>query len=358
MTSIRAFCTSSHPQKLFLLALVALMGEFNLGLAQKQPAAPEPSSVTWKGETEGKPGDYAGADKCRSCHKAETVQFSKTVHAKIEVAGKKYLSGCEACHGPGKSHADSMEAAEGNEAKIAAALKRVPIFAFRANPKENTSRCMTCHITSKDEDLFNHSEHMMHGVSCDSCHATHLVEAAEHPGRPGLAFAQARFSQMPRLSEETRWLHNSLLKKPQPDLCFSCHGAIQAQFALPMHHRVPEGLMKCTDCHTPHGSMSRAMLRKTSWEACVTCHVEKRGPFVFEHAAVRVEGCVSCHTPHGSVDRMLMLRREGRFLCLQCHVDPFAPNVPHGRLSFPTRGECVRCHVTIHGSNFNEFFLQ
>jgi hypothetical protein len=54
---------------------------------------------------------------------------------------------------------------------------------------------------------------------------------------------------------------------------------------------------------------------------------------------------------------MLLVRREGRFTCLQCHVDPFAPNVPHGRLGFQTRGECVRCHATVHGSNSSPYFL-
>jgi hypothetical protein len=39
-------------------------------------------------------------------------------------------------------------------------------------------------------------------------------------------------------------------------------------------------------------------------------------------------------------------------------VDPFAANVPHSRLSFQTRGDCVRCHATIHGSNVSEYFIQ
>ena len=63
------------------------------------------------------------------------------------------------------------------------------------------------------------------------------------------------------------------------------------------------------------------------------------------------------HTPHGSVNRQLLVRREERFLCLQCHVDPFAANVPHSRLSFQTRGDCTRCHSAIHGSNFDASFL-
>src|SRR5229473_1124700 len=111
---------------------------------------------------------------------------------------------------------------------------------------------------------------------------------------------------------------------------------------------VPEGALKCTDCHNTHGTSNRATLRQTGWETCTQCHIEKRGPFVFEHSAVKVEGCTACHTPHGSVNRMLLVRREERFLCLQCHVNPSAVNVPHGRLGFQTRGDCSRCHASIH----------
>ncbi len=35
------------------------------------------------------------------------------------------------------------------------------------------------------------------------------------------------------------------LKKSQSDLCYSCHQVVQAQFALPNHHRAPEGF-PCT----------------------------------------------------------------------------------------------------------------
>lgn len=341
------------------------------GFTQKQPEATEPPSVAvaWQGLAEGPPGDYVGVERCRSCHKAETVEFLKTPHARLAVPGKDFAQGCEICHGPGKAHSDAVEAARGDDAKIAAALKQSPIFAFRGNPKENAERCMTCHISSRQQEFFAESGHAGHGLSCNQCHATHLVDEIKDQSKGDLSYPQAYLFQLPKLADETRWLHNSLLKESEPSLCFTCHRTIQAQFALPVHHRVPEGLMKCTDCHSPHGSFNLASLKKPNWETCVKCHVEKRGPYVFEHPAVKVEGCVICHNPHGTTNRMLLVRREGRQLCLQCHVVTATVGgagvgfhgqraVPHGRFGYQTSGECVRCHVTIHGSNFDPNFLR
>lgn len=321
----------------------------NLASAQKQPASNEPSSVAWKAPSEGKADDYVGQDTCAGCHEARAKEFAKTVHARVAPAGVQYGAGCESCHGPGKAHVEA--ASEGKPPQQF-------IFGFHGKPEENAERCLRCHNTSKEQDLFIRSEHKFHGVWCGECHEPHLVERIAKRERVEPSIPQAQFFSVPKLTEENRWLSQSLLRKSQPDLCFTCHRTIQAQFALPTHHRVPEGLMKCTDCHNPHGTMNRPFLKKANWEVCVSCHVEKRGPYVFEHPAVKIEGCTICHSPHGSVTRNNLLRREGRFLCLQCHVDPQAANVPHSRFGFQTRGECVRCHVTIHGSNTSEFFLE
>ena len=318
--------------------------------AQTLPAAAEPPSVTATLPSTGKDALHIGMERCQSCHKAEVRQFEKTPHAFVSAAKASTPMDCETCHGPGKAHADAEEAAHGDDAKTLAASKL--IFAFRGNPKQNAERCQGCHLTSRSQSQFGHSTHSNHGVSCNDCHATHLVERVQRAPLP-----QAAFFSLPKLPEESRWLQGSLLKKSQPELCYGCHGNIQAQFTLPAHHRVPEGAMKCTDCHNTHGTSNRASLRQSGWETCVQCHIEKRGPFVFEHSAVKVEGCVTCHTPHGSINKMLLVRREERYLCLGCHVNPSAVNVPHSRLSFQTRGDCTRCHASIHGSNFESNFL-
>ena len=53
--------------------------------------------------------------------------------------------------------------------------------------------------------------------------------------------------------------------------------------------------------------------------ACIKCHVDKRGPFVFEHPPVRVEGCETCHNPHGSMNAKLLRRPVVFTVCLECH---------------------------------------
>jgi predicted CXXCH cytochrome family protein len=344
------------PLLAFALLCCLAAGSF----AQKRPESVRGPSVASRAPRFDAPAaEFAGPEACKDCHKNETLEYEKTSHSKIVFPGQEYIQGCETCHGPGKAHSDAVQAAHGDDAGIAKALAEHPIFAFRGTAAENASRCLSCHISSRQQDRFEHSQHAGHGVSCGQCHAAHLVDEVKDASKAGLSYPQAYFFQVPQIAEESRWVRNSLLKQSEPALCYGCHVTVQAQFAQPEHHRVPEGLMKCSDCHNPHGSENVASLNNPGWETCVKCHVEKRGPFVFEHPAVKVEGCVTCHNPHGSANRMLLVRREGRQLCLQCHTGFHAqPQVPHSRLGFQTSGECVRCHVTVHGSSLDINFLR
>ena len=310
-----------------------------------------------------KPDDYVGAETCMGCHSDEADQLKKTPMAVLltDKYSKKYpleQRGCEACHGPGKAHVEAVSNGDPNFRDL--------IYSFaRHTPLENAVRCLSCHqekrlMSGKEKDekqtLFLRSRHLGAGITCITCHDPHLLpnKEASKPTPP----LQALFNT-PRFGPERDWLNNRLLRQPEIVLCFSCHQERQADFQLPVRHRVNEGEVKCTDCHNPHGATNAKEVKGAGTEqVCYSCHVEKRGPFVFEHAPVRVEGCMACHTPHGSINKHLLIRRQGRELCLECHVAPQAVNVPHPRLNFQTSGECTRCHVEIHGSNYQPQFLR
>ncbi len=328
--------------------------------AQRRPAATEPPSVIWKNVLTGKPSDYVKSVRtCEHCHRAEVLEFEKTPHSQIKLPAGNPVASCAICHGPEAAHVVAEEAAAGDVAKMEAGAKL--IFSFHGNPKENAERCLACHSTSIHQQDFSESAHFLHGVSCNECHSMHLVRAIEHPNAPTPTMAEAAFYEVPKLPIEQRWLHESLLKKSQPALCYQCHGDVRAQFAMPFHHRVPEGLMNCTSCHTPHGAITTEhQLNQPGFQTCIKCHIEVAGPFVYEHAAVKIEGCVACHNPHGSPNHFMLVRRETRFLCLQCHTGFHNQAVtPHGpSTSFENWGDCTRCHIAIHGSDFDPDFIR
>ena len=109
-------------------------------------------------------------------------------------------------------------------------------------------------------------------------------------------------------------VHHSKLEyqlvQQQTPLCFSCHVEQKADFQKPFHHRVEEGLIKCSDCHNAHGALRDRQLRSTPDQdmVCFKCHSDKRGPFVFEHEPVkgrrmpdlphRARFAVSAHAAH------------------------------------------------------------
>jgi predicted CXXCH cytochrome family protein len=143
-----------------------------------------------------------------------------------------------------------------------------------------------------------------------------------------------------------------------PEACFACHLDKKAEFRLPYHHPVLEGKMSCTSCHSPHGEDVRpwtATSLEDINEACFNCHKEQRGPFVWEHEAIR-EGCTTCHKVHGSIHEKMLIIRDNN-LCLRCHTQvnfPMIGKQPHGgRLPL---GTCFSagCHTAVHGSNFDD----
>jgi DmsE family decaheme c-type cytochrome len=267
---------------------------------------------------QGPPGaTNIGDEACLTCHDPEGQTYARSSHHfGSDPRTPAAADGCETCHGPGSVHATADDPA------------LVPIL----NPKElpvdelNTL-CLSCHTTS-EHVLWQGSQHEARGLACTSCHSQHSS------------------------GEDTKLL----IGDTQMETCGTCHRDKVAKLDRSGHMPVREGKMECSTCHNPHGSTNVRLLSTgdSVAELCTSCHAEKRGPFLWEHAPAR-DGCVSCHDPHGSAnDRMLVARTP--ILCQRCHVAAQHPATIYDAGLLQTNAHvyarsCVMCHANIHGSN-------
>jgi DmsE family decaheme c-type cytochrome len=129
---------------------------------------------------------------------------------------------------------------------------------------------------------------------------------------------------------------------------------------MPFHHPVNEGVVKCTDCHDVHGTFQNNNLRMTADQnmICTKCHADARGPYVYEHAAVKAEGCLGCHSPHGSQNARMLNMPSINTLCNQCHSRVANATIHGMGAGSDDMQPCTSCHTYIHGSNINAAFLR
>jgi DmsE family decaheme c-type cytochrome len=266
-----------------------------------QPSSPQPAQPS---------GAYVGDDTCLGCHDGMQKGYADTVHGRAAHPRSPAASrGCESCHGPGGRHVEDPS---------------VPGSIIRfgeAAPAEASAACLACHARDAHA-MWEGSAHDVRSMSCATCHSVH-------------GFLSDRAQLKTRTETET---------------CAACH---RVQTQMP----VAEGRMECSSCHNPHGSTNERLLRVGNWinESCISCHTDKRGPFLFEHAAGR-ENCTTCHDPHGSNhDRMLQAKMP--LLCQRCHIFTRHPAqiydmaAVRGKSNRIINRSCVNCHQNIHGSN-------
>jgi DmsE family decaheme c-type cytochrome len=235
--------------------------------------------------------------------------------------------GCESCHGPGKTH---VEAGGGKET--------IPINFGRGSKNsvaEQNSACIACHAGG-NRLFWKSSPHESRAMLCVDCHQVKQEVKV-------LVSSESRFSAP--LSE------NRGVKKSQPELCLSCHQMRRAQLQRSSHMPYREGKVTCTSCHNPHGTPNpKQLIQSTTNENCLSCHTERRGPFLWQHPPV-MENCANCHEAHGSNNPQLLKVRMPR-VCDSCHVSsrhPVTPTLLPSVRDF-NRG-CTNCHSAIHGSN-------
>jgi len=67
----------------------------------------------------------------------------------------------------------------------------VDIFAFNDDVKasDRSARCLQCHQTNHDMDLWEVGAHNRNEVSCDSCHDLHAYSGEQRPNEPEICFS-------------------------------------------------------------------------------------------------------------------------------------------------------------------------
>jgi DmsE family decaheme c-type cytochrome len=296
------------------------------GSEPSQPVATTAETPDAEHEEMDIPYSREGADSCLKCHDEDSevpvLALFKTKHA-VQADQRTPFAQlqCESCHGPGGEHGKRVRRGE----------TRPPIRNFgklAAAPVDEQNRvCLDCH-----EDYarsgWQGSVHQRQDVTCVSCHRIHIEEDPV------------------------------LITSRQPEVCMDCHKQQRAEFHRASTHPVRYGQMACSDCHEPHDSTADALLKRpTLNQTCYTCHAEKRGPFLWEHAPA-AEDCSLCHRPHGSNHPNLLTRRAP-LLCQQCHSSMGHPSVQYTGRSLADQtpsprvlaGSCTNCHTQVHGSN-------
>lgn len=258
--------------------------------------------------------------RCLECH---TVDEDTSVHAVFNTPhgslGGGGSAACTSCHGDSEKHARRGR-------------KAPPEISFGprwpSDLETRNSSCQSCHEKGA-QLLWLGSAHQQENIACNDCHTSHQQS-------------------------------DLALNGPEAEsLCLDCHSQVRAEIRLPSHHPISEGKTSCSDCHNPHGGLGDGALHQVSLnDNCLSCHQEKRGPFLWEHAPA-AEDCALCHSPHGSVNDRLLTAR-GPALCQQCHAAAFHPSVPYsgatlsggGRATQNVLGKnCLNCHNQPHGSN-------
>ncbi len=306
-----------------LLCAVLLLG----GLMWQPPAGAQPAAAA--SAAQGLIGQYSqeGADTCLGCHDDETAGYSasalfKTPHGQRGNQRAPFGAGglqCEACHGPGAAHAKNKKPAAINT------FERDSTFTLQ----QRNDTCMACH-NGMARTGWHAGAHERGNLACTDCHKIHRERDAV------------------------------LTKAGEADVCLSCHKGQRADFHKTSTHPVRQGMMSCSGCHSAHGSAAPSLLVKpTLNQTCTSCHAEKRGPLLWEHAPV-AEDCSLCHIAHGSV-RPALLTKSPPLLCQQCHSPAGHPSVARTGAGLPGHGgggaiflvgsSCINCHTQVHGSN-------
>jgi predicted CXXCH cytochrome family protein len=233
--------------------------------------------------------------------------------------------------------------------------------------------CLQCH-TEFIPDLSKTSVHNPFLLKdCGTCHTKHGTEVTERrvtgvsqtwqrlktlvewlPIRlacrafPGAGSSSAGSGEVATSTVRVKGNVSNLVM-PEKDLCWTCHGNLGPLKGMAYQH-APFEAGYCTNCHDPHASDNKALLKQNEQDLCKTCHpMGSELSRAQTHPPAAGWFCTNCHNPHASNWKGILVTRQ-RDLCFQCHptVAPLSLKaVQHNPFLYDN---CSGCHEP-HGSN-------
>ena len=278
-----------------LLMAALLMGAFTWRTAAEQAPAAPPASA------------YIGPEVCIKCHGELARAWLEVSHSQALMATDRppELTGCEACHGPGRAHATTNR-------------KAMPSWDSLTRAQRNGT-CLKdeCHpsVTAANWEGGPHDRMRM---ECTTCHEVHKV--------------------VPQ---------SQLLKQPEDTMCYGCHGNVKLLIENGQHH-VVTGFLKCGTCHDPHAkTVDQHLLKIAPPQLCRTCHgpggikpaSHKQPGWPGNHGQIAkpdVSKCTQCHDEQTFCDACHGLRMP--------HPSDWLPTGHAATASFAANSVCFKCH--------------
>ncbi|MBC8413876.1 MAG: cytochrome C [Nitrospira sp.] len=277
---------------------------------------------------------------CTECHKeaADADASARFRHAPVDE-----IKGCMNCHDPHASDAND------NLLK-----KAVPAL------------CVACHETEKPSFLERHMNYPVEESICSDCHDSHGSSRA---------FILLQNMHEPVAKKQCRKCHPD----PESDfalstsrngaaLCRKCHQeSTDNIFSKKRIHWPVLDRDGCLNCHSPHASSGKNLLKGSISSICGTCHADtirlqeasRNNP---ENAAlckpVKEGECSACHSPHAA-DNLLLSDQESfsTGVCGRCHEWKAHSAHPLGKDIIDPRNknlvtDCLSCHRACGTGNY------
>lgn len=275
----------------------------------------------------------AGNDLCISCHK----ELGEAI-AKVKFKHGPVVKGCLNCHDP---HASD---------KAPFLLK-----------SEVPALCTNCHKTNTPSFGKQHMDYPVAKGRCTSCHDPH------GSSQRGMFFDTVHAPVVNKMCAQCHQEPSSpdalKAKRPGFELCRACHSnMVNETFARNRIHWPALDKSGCQNCHSPHASKEKGLLKQGMAHLCGECHpdaIRRQEKSLQKHKPIAEGNCTACHMPHSSNNVFLLDNTDIMGLCGKCHdwqkhsTHPIGDKVKDQRNRNLTV-DCLSCHRS-HGSAFRVF---